>query len=346
MLPPSSWRLGAAFLVVSLLAALRVEGAPRVDLELITEPGSPVNAAQRWLAALKDVPFSSVRIRSANPGDKIEIRERGAGDSRSFLVIGLLTERNLLELPGGQFRMGDSDGLRKWLAKIREGGETRLQETEGPFGLTPTQLVAVHHALRVPVTFSTKGQASYNVLKRISAGLSLSFLADAEARQAMQAQEVVADELQGLSAGTALVAVLRPLGLVMLPQKQEDGAIKLWITDVRRASASWPVGWPAEKPPRETAPKLFDFLNVEIKDTPLAEALAAISARLDLPLLFDHNGLARHKIDPAQVKVTLPSGRTYYQGILDRLLNQAQLKSELRIDEAEKPFLWISPLRK
>lgn len=335
-----------AAVVLSLLSARPAEAAPRVDLELIIEPGSPVNGPQRWLAALKDVPFSAVRIRSAKPGDQVEVQERGAGDSRSYLVIGFLTEKSTLVLPGGEFRMGDTDGLQKWLARIREGGEPRLQEAEGPFGLTATQLVAVHDALRVPVPFSTKGQASFDVLKRISAGLSLSFLAAAEARQVMQGPELVADELQGLSAGTALAAVLRPLGLVMLPQQQADGTIKLWITDVKSASQSWPVGWPLEKPPRDAAPKLFDFLNVEIKDTPLAEALAAVSSRLDLPLLFDHNGLARHRIDPAQVKVSLPAGRTYYQGILDRLLNQAQLKSELRMDEAEKPFLWISTLRK
>lgn len=346
MRSPSFWAQGTILLSLTLVAARPAEAAPRVELELITEAGFPVTGAQRWLAALKDVPFSSVRIRSAKPGDQIEVRQRGAADTLSYQVIGLLTEKNTLVLPGGQFRMGDTDGLRKWLDKIREGGETRLHETEGPFGLTPTQLVAVHDALRVTVAFSTKGQPSFDVLKRISAGLSLSFLADAEARQVMQGPETVADELQGLSAGTAIVAVLRPLGLVMLPQKQADGSVKLWITDVRRASESWPVGWPPEKPLRDTAPKLLEFLKVEIKDTPLAEALAAVSARLDLPLLFDHNALARHRIDPAQVKVSLPPDRMYYQGILDRLVNQAQLKSELRIDEAEKPFLWISTLRK
>ena len=274
------------------------------------------------------------------------MRQRGGPDARSYQVIGLLTERNTLVLPGGEFRMGDTGGLRGWLAKIQEGGETRLQETEGAFGLTPTQLVKVHEALAGRVTFSTKGQPSYEVLKRIAGGLSLSFLADAEARQMMLAPEGVADELQGLSAGTALVAVLRPLGLVMAPQKQADGSIKLWITDVRRAAESWPVGWPSQKSPRETAPQLLNFLNVEIQDTPLAQALTAISTRLDLPLLFDHNSLARHQIDPAQLKVSLPPGRTYYQGAVDRLLNQAQLKSELRVDEAEKPFLWISTLKK
>ncbi len=336
----------AIVVALSLLAVSRTQAAERVELELITEPGLPVNGAQRWLAALKDVPFNSVRIRSAKPGDQVEVRQRGGDGSRSYQVIGLLSERNTLVLPGGEFRMGDTAGLSGWLAKIREGGETRLNETEGPFGLTPTQLVKVHDALRAPVAFSTEGQPSYDVLKRIAGGLSLSFLADAEARQLMAGPETVAEELQGLSAGTALAAVFRPLGLVMTPQKQADGAIKLGIADVRRATESWPVGWPSQKSPRETAPQLLEFLNVEIENTPLASALTAIRTRLDLPLLLDHNSLARHQIDPAQTNVSLPAGRTYYQGALDRLLNQAQLKSELRVDEAGKPFLWISTLKK
>ena len=155
----------------------------------------------------------------------------------------------------------------------------------------------------------------------------------------------MADELQGLSAGTALAAVLRPLGLVLVPQKQPDGQVKLWITDVRRVAVSWPVGWPSQKPPRETLPDLFTFLNVEIQDTPLAEWLEQISGRLKAPLLFDHNGMARQKIDVSRVNVSLPPGRTYYQKILDRLLYQAKLKCELRVDEAKKPFLWISPMK-
>lgn len=344
MIRPKSVAWGAAIVAVALLAAPCARAAERVDLELITEPGIPVNAAQRWLAAIKDVPFSSVRIRSANPSDQVEVRQRGG--QGPYQVTGLLTERNTLVLPGGEFRMGDTAGLRSWLAKIQEGGETRLQETEGPFGLTPSQLVKVHEALRAPVVFSTQGQPSYDVMKRIASSLSLSFLADAETRQVMAGAEPVADELLGLTAGTALVAVLRPLGLVMAPQKQADGSIKLWITDVRRAAESWPVGWPSQKSPRETAPQLLEFLTVEIADTPLSQALDAIRGRLKMPLLFDHNSLARHQIDPARINVTLPAGRTYYQGAIDRLLNQAQLKSELRVDEAEKPFLWISTLKK
>jgi hypothetical protein len=236
--------------------------------------------------------------------------------------------------------------LKQWLAKLREGGERRLQEKEAAFGLTPTQLVAVHEALSPPVAFSTRGQPAFAAMKRIAGSLSLSFLSDAAAQRVMMGQHTVEDELQGLSAGTALVAILRPLGLVLVPQKNSEGVIKLWITDVRSARESWPVGWPPQQSPRDTAPKLFTFLNVEIQDTPLTDALDAVSGRIEIALLFDHNSLARHRIEPAQIKVSLPSGRTYYLGIIDRALRQAELMSELRVDEAGTPFLWISTIKR
>ena len=46
------------------------------------------------------------------------------------------------------------------------------------------------------------------------------------------------------------------------------------------------------------------------------------------------------------VKVSLPEAKTFYKKILDRVLGQAKLTMELRIDEAGKPFLWISTLKK
>ncbi len=320
--------------------------APRVEFELITEEGVRPTAAHEWSAALRDLRLDNLRIRSARPADRIQIRERGSGDSATYQVTGMLTARNTLRLPGGEFRLGDKAGLMRWIEKLKEGGETRLQEAEVAFGMTPTQLVAVHQALSVPVTFATKGQRSFDVLKRISATLSLSFLADGEARQAMSGDDPVLDELQGLSAGTAIAAILRPLGLGMVPQKQSGGQVKLWITDVRRVKESWPIGWPPETPPRETLPELFNFLNVEIEDTPVQNALDAIAGRIKSPILYDHNSLVRQRIDPAAVKVSLNEGRMYYQGIIDRLLNQAGLTSDLRVDDAGKPFLWITTLRR
>jgi hypothetical protein len=335
-----------AIAIALLLGTGTVLAAPRVELELITEPGFPPTGAQRWLAALKDIGFSDVRIRQARAGDQVAIRQRGSDTSPSYQVTGLLTTNETLQLPGGTFRMGDTAGLKQWLAKVREGGERRLQEQVAAFGLTPTQLVAVHEALARPVTFSTQGQPAFSAMKRIADSLSLSFLSDAGARRIMAGDHLVADQLQGLAAGTALVAILRPLGLVLVPQKDAAGKIQLWIKDVRDTRESWPVGWPPQESPRETAPKLFTFLNVEIQDTPLTDALNAVSGRIEMPLLYDHNSLARQRIDLAQVNVSLPPGRNYYLGIIDGALRQAQLISELRVDEAGTPFLWISTLKR
>jgi hypothetical protein len=336
------WLLSA--LLGTCLAA--ADGAEaRVEFELLTDAGTPVTAGQQWLAVLKDVGLAGVRIRAARAGDEAEIRQRGSERAPVFQVTGVLTGRNTLRLPGGEFRQSDKAGLKQWLAKLQEGGEAGLFEKPAAFGLTARQLVAVHDALSKPILFNTRGEKSSDVLRRIAGGLTLPLAADEAARPVLASDEVVADELQGLSAGTAMVVVLRPLGLILVPQKQPGGEARLWITDVRRSAVSWPVGWPPEKPPRELLPELFTFLNVEIQDTPLSEALDTIGKRLKTPILVDQNSLARQRIDLTQVKVSLPPGRTYYQRIIERLLYQAKLKMELRMDEAKKPFLWISTVK-
>jgi hypothetical protein len=40
--------------------------------------------------------------------------------------------------------------------------------------------------------------------------------------------------------------------------------------------------------------------------------------------------------------VTLPRTKTYYKRVLDRVLAQARLGAQVRIDEAGTPFLWIT----
>ena len=44
-------------------------------------------------------------------------------------------------------------------------------------------------------------------------------------------------------------------------------------------------------------PTLFKFINVEINERPLSEALAALQERIQIPVLLDHNALAKHAVD-------------------------------------------------
>lgn len=328
--------------VAFLFLTAGLHAAPPVEFELLAEQGVALTAQHEWLAVFKDLDQAGLRIRSVASGDKPTVEKVGSGKNVSYRVTGIITAANTLRLPGATFRSTDKRGLQQWLEKLKVGGEENLTAKVGAFGLTSKQLVEVHAALAGRVAFETAGQRVDDVVRKIAAKVTPPPTIDAGAQQALAGGETVADELQGLSSGTALAAALRPLGLILVPEKGRGLEVKLRITDVRQSDQSWPVGWPSEKNMTETVPQLLKFLNVEIDKTPLDEALPALQERLAVPFLIDHNSLARQRIDLTKARVSLPTGKTFYAKILDRILAQAKLSWEIRVDEAEQPFLWIS----
>jgi hypothetical protein len=175
--------------------------------------------------------------------------------------------------------------------------------------------------------------------------LKLPLTIDIAIDQALAAEDPVRDELENVSLGTALAAIARPAGAVLVPQVA-SGKLELRLTAAKAGSESWPIGWPPEeKKERDLIPMLFDFLNVDIKDVSAAEAIAAIQGRLKVPFLFDHNNMVRHKIDLSK-HVSIPAGKTYYRRIVDRILFQVDLKCEVRVDERGQPIVWITTLKK
>ena len=334
----------ALAILSGLFFASIAHAEPRVEIEVCTEEGFPITEVRAWSEMLGELGFANVRIRGAKGSDTAAIQTLGSGTSVSYRVVGILTRDGLLRLPKGSFRVNDKARIGQWLSKLKDGGEEGVTTRPAAFGLLPRQLVEVHEALAVPVGFSTKDKKPQDVARQIAGGLSLKFISDTAGQRALAADDPVLDELQGISSGTALAAVLRPLGLVMFPEKNGT-ELRLRIADSRTAAESWPVGWPSKNNPRETLPELFKFLNVEIADTSLGEALPAIGGRVKAPLVIDYNALARLDIDLATKKVSIPQTNTFYGKILDRILFQANLKYEIRVDEADQPLLWISSSR-
>lgn len=328
----------------SLLANVAQAQGPRVSLEIVTEQGFSQEAIRDWLPLLEKSGFTTVRVRGGKGGDGASIQASGSGASTSYVVTGVLTSDNRLRLPNGNFSLSGSGSITKWVDKLKAGGEEGLNAKPGAFGLVPKELVAVHEGLAVTVNFATTGKTTKEVVQGIAALVPLKLKVDAAVRGSF-GDEKVTDELIGMSAGTALAAAIRPLGLVLVPVK-EGTEVQLRIVDSQAADQVWPVGWPNKAAPRETLPDLFKFLNVEVADTPLAESLEAIRGRLGVPLVVDQNSLAKQKIDYATAKVSLPKTNTYYAAILEKLLFQCKLKYELRIDEADRPFLWITTLKR
>jgi len=327
-------------LLVCLADLAGAQSGPRVSLEVVTEPGFSQETIRQWLPALEKAGFSSVRVRGGGAGDGAAIVTTGTGNSIAYSVTGVLTSDNRLHLPNGNFSLESRSKISAWVEKLKAGGEEGLNAKAGAFGLVPKELVTVHEGLATKVNFTTAGKTTREVLQQVAMNLPLSLKVDPSVRTKF-GDEKVGEELLGITSGTAIAAVIRPLGLVLVPEKN-GGTIVLKVVDSQAAQQVWPVGWPMKNSPKETLPDLFKFLNVEVADTPLAESVEAIRGRLNVPMIIDQNSLARNKIDFATVKVSLPKTNTYYSKILEKLLFQAKLKYEVRIDEADRPFLWIT----
>ena len=93
-------------------------------------------------------------------------------------------------------------------------------------------------------------------------------------------------------------------------------------------------------------PTLFDNVDVELKEVELPRVLAAVREHVPVPILIDHAALAQDKIDLAKIKMSLPAKRSMYDLVLRKVLVPNRLAHEVLVDDAGKPFLWITTPRR
>jgi hypothetical protein len=331
-------------LIFILLIATTVQAAPQVSLELATEQGFPITGAQQWSKLLADLGLTNFRIRAATGVDQPKIEQTGDKKSASFRVVGILTARNVLVVPGGQFSTRDSAAIRKWLDNLSDQGEAGVTERRSAFGLLAKQLAEVNEDLKQPLDFSTSNSSLIDAVEKLKRRLKNPVVIDAAAKLDMDDVKIE-DELLGISAGTALTVMLRPAGLVLTPERPQSGTLQYRIAKPVEGQQSWPLGWPPEKKPIDILPDLYEFINVEISDTPVKDAVDAIAERLKVPFLYDRNAMALYDIDLSKINATVPSKRSTYSLILQKVLIQAKMKPELRLDEANKPFFWVTSIK-
>ncbi|MEM8863931.1 MAG: hypothetical protein AAGF31_00105 [Planctomycetota bacterium] len=333
--------LVAAMLLAGLLAPLSA-GAAVVSLEIANKRGTQATAPKEWLQLLAEVGVTGVRIRSARTGEQPSLETINSGRSEIHQVVGVLTSRDRLLLPGGTFTRRDRARLRDYFATLSADGAAGVTEAKGTFGLTKKQFEAVFDALSTPLRTTTKGKRLATIIDDARTQLSMAISIDRPARAALQDAEPIADELATLSVGTALTVALQSDNLALVPIKPLGKPVQLSVVPLRDDLERWPAGYPAKGAPRSIAPDLMQAINVEIDGFTLAEAMAAITPRVELPVLWDRAALRRHDIDPATIDVRLPKSRLSYKRIFEKLLFQARLRGQLRVDESGTPFYWIS----
>lgn len=315
-----------------------------ISLEVSTPDRAELTTQQRWMEMLSEVGADSVRSRTSRGAPRPGIEEMQLGKTVSVRITGVISGRQIL-LPGATFGIKDKQGVRDYIQKIRDDGSKVALAEKKAFGLTSEQLVGIGQEFMAVVGSSTKGVATSACVEEMINQLTSPVKFDETARRALASGTTVRDELRGLSVGTALSAAVRPLGLIIVPKREQGKMVEIQIVDSQSSKENWPVGWPIEKPLDQVAPKLFNKLNnVEIRGFALKSILDRFETRMEVPFIYDQNTLARNGIELETTKVTLVKKKTTYMVALSRMLAQSKpmMKQELRVDENGKPFLWIS----
>lgn len=313
-----------------------------IELQIKADSRAAVGTQQRWMEVLQDVGANRVVVKTGTSSTP-EIEEVQLSSSTLITITGSIN-RNKLILPGGSFSIRDKAAIRELIQRLRDDGVKVALAEKKAFGLTSEQLVEQHRELSKPLDFETQGESAEQVVSKISRLIGKPLSIDTAAAAALRKGGQVAEELKGVAAGSALAVVLRPLGLVLEPGRQQGREIELKIVDYRESQENWPIGWPIQTTPVSAEPRLFERLQLEIRGFPLADAMSAIEKRTGVPFFYDHNSFARHGVDISQTKVTLVQDKASFMVAIDKLLRQSKpkLKYELRQDENGKSFLWIT----
>jgi hypothetical protein len=320
------------------------QAAGRVDAEIAIEPGFNATDLRFWSEMLSGVGVDNLQLGgSANNARRVGVEPVASGGATNYRVFGVISNRGELVLPGGRYGRGDRAKVAQWIAELKTTGLPRKPgEKPAPFGLPPEVLTAISNDLTQPVDFDTKGLTPAKVLATMSTKLKSQFMADPAVARELGAAEKVPGELKGLSCGTAAAAILRREGLSLVPRLRADGKAEYYVTKAGPTQDVWPIGWPPERSLPEITPELFTLRNVEIDDIPASQLLQVVADRTKLPMLFDEQALVLQRIDPSKVKIKIPLAKIGYEAVLTRTLFQANLKHEVRVDDAGRPFLWIT----
>ncbi|MDD3470296.1 MAG: hypothetical protein PHE53_10025 [Thermoguttaceae bacterium] len=183
-----------------------------------------------------------------------------------------------------------------------------------------------------------------------------------EVRAAIPAFETVWNSpvLEPLASGTAVAYLLRSAGFAL--EVQTNPVFRLEIVPLclpapaeqpihpmgyelstATFQSSWLAGKLTGKTEKTLAPKFGQKLTISRLDkVPLDSLLTNLSKKIDMPILIDYAALRAKSIVLDQKPVSLPASESTYRQTINDAIKPLQLRAVLRVDDAGKPFLWIT----
>jgi len=312
-------------------------------LEISSNNSASLGTQQRWVKALQNVGANRVSSRTLTQGAaRVEEVERGG--TRYIKVQGFV-EDGKLELPGASYRLGEIEKVRDLLQKFRDDGKETTLAPKLDFCLTGSQLVSLAEKLAKPVAEPTKGKPFSAVVNSITRQTGVSFSRDSVARAALTGQVDVTQEFKGMASGTALAALVKPLGLVLEPGRKQGQQVLVHIKRPEAGKKSWPVGRELENAPVLVEPRMFQKLPIGIKNYPLDKVMMAFQQAAKVPFVYDDQVIAAEGIEVSKTLVSINNKNGILMVMVKKVLRETKpkrLSGELRVDDAGKAFLWIT----
>lgn len=320
-----------------------------VQVEIIQLEGASMEYPHTWGRELVRTDAPAVQFRNQRFGDAVSITESGTEDSPVWKIIGTMDAYGTILMPDGQrFRCGDAAGLATWIrelpGKMKAKKQAAIAPIQGDFGLSAPLMQQMIADLKQNLNEETAGLSPVDILQKCARGLSAPFKISPTQVAALKELDPIDEELSSLSKGTIMAYVLRPAGLALVP-RESNGRLYYSIETGQKNVKPWPIGTKVDKLEAEVLPDILKKIPANMRAVPLRDAVASISERIDVPMLYDLNAMARYGIDLDTAKVTVSAEKITYLSLLNRVLRTHKLKAELRMDENGEPFFWVTTTR-
>jgi hypothetical protein len=316
----------------------------QVDVRVQVAPELEKTRVLVWFETLRAVGAAGVSESPGRPvlsrGDEGEPAIVSAGPGR-VQVNGKIGPSGTLVIGSEAFKIADRGRLEALFKQLRAEGVPGPDPASPLWGLSQAQFAMLQAELKQPSNFELQDLSFDAFLAELRGRTKLAIKVTADTEPLAKRLRFNAKTGE-LALGAALAYVLGQHGLAFEPRQAPSDNVSLLLLPRTESKRPWPVGIVPDRFPGDVAPQLLTNVKFELRDKPLNEVIQFFRVQLKMDVLLDRAGLLERKIDPASLRSTIQIPAATFTSAIRRTLAPMQLKHELRIDEADRPFLWVT----
>lgn len=314
-----------------------------VDFRVQVSPDLDKQRVLVWINLLKELGASGVSQIPLTPPGSNDNEESPfqPGGPRRVTVTAMLGPAGNLFIGADGYKLADRAKLAALIKSLQADGMPTPDAGSPMWGLGRAQLELLQADLKAPSHFEFKDTPFASFLNDLRNRIKLDIRMSPEAQA--QVGNLKLNAVTGeVSLGCALAYVLGQHGLAWEPRQSSGNSVAIQIMPRELSKRPWPVGLTPEQMPGNIAPNLMANARFQTNNTPLNEVLEALRSKLAMDVLLDRKGLMEHDLNPDRMvsSVQIPSGT--FLSAIRKILAPMGLKHELRIDEANRAFLWVT----